>query len=109
MNTSIISKGNFSGNFNSACMNEKIEINMSYKQQMHKDLIKRKSSTWAALFIVDVTIAVYSVDFKSTTGLKVYVNLKFKLMLKQLVRCLDNRKISLCKGLSSSATSFPGQ
>lgn len=33
--------------------------------------------------------AVYSLDFKSTTGLKVCVNLKFKLILKQLVRCLD--------------------
>lgn len=109
MNASIISKGNFSGDFNSAYMNEKIEINISYKHQMHKDLFKRKLSTWATLFIVNVTIAVYSVDFKSTTGLKVYVNLKFKLMLKQLVRCLDNRKILPCKGLSSSGTSFPGQ
>lgn len=45
MNASIISKGNFSGDFNSAYMNEKIEINISYKHQMHKDLFKRKLST----------------------------------------------------------------
>lgn len=57
MNATIISKWNFSGDFNSAYMNKKIEINVSCKHQMHKDLIKRKLSTWAALFIVNVTMA----------------------------------------------------
>lgn len=45
MNTTIISKENFSGDFNGAYMNEKIEMNVSCKHQMHKDLIKRKLST----------------------------------------------------------------
>lgn len=57
MNATIISKGNFSGGFNSLYMNEKIEINVSCKHQMHKDLIKRKFSKGAALFIVNVTMA----------------------------------------------------
>lgn len=35
-------------------MNEKVEINVSCKCQMHKDLIKRNYTSWAALVTVNI-------------------------------------------------------